>query len=398
MKKIKCSVFLMIILAFSFSLFSAENDLEFNRKLYSLSDNWAARYEIVKECYGTSQPEVLNEFFYEVLVDLQTDAKNLPTVTDQQFWDNTARIVCESLGKGKFLEAADVMWKIYPIAPSNELKTIILMAFGDMNAVNFNDHIVHILETLNMETGKDKQNAEMLAGGAIYALDILGQAESYRALFYAANGWYSNAVKKQADAALENLYKKIGSSVTEQINLLMVDPSVTLLMKQTALKRALELDLPASDIASIARNALAQSQGTVGVSADKNLRYQVSTLALTAMIDFKDTSVESVPYLEEAVKDTYGLDERIYAVRALGANGSPEAVRVLSDLVNSINEKAFQQLFRRDVEEDLLYETITALGQAGGEDAQKALSSIIAIDFYSAGIKRAAEEQLKNIM
>ena len=66
MKKIKCSVFLMIILAFSFSLFSAENDLEFNRKLYSLSDNWAARYEIVKECYGTSQPEVLNEFFYEV--------------------------------------------------------------------------------------------------------------------------------------------------------------------------------------------------------------------------------------------------------------------------------------------------------------------------------------------
>lgn len=398
MKKIKCLFFLLISIFLSLNLFSAEADLEFNKKLYSLSDNWTAKYEIVKECYDNFPPENLNEFFYDVLVDLQTDAKNLATVTDQQFWDLTARIVCESLGKGKFLDSSEVMWKIYPIAPSNELKTIILMAFGDMNAVGFNDHVIHILETLNMETNKDRQNAEMLAGGAVYALDVMGQAESYRALFYAANGWYSNSVKKQADSALENLYSKIGSSVTEQINLLMVDPSVTLLMKQTALKRALTLGLPPEDTASIARNALAQSQGTVGVSADKNLRYQVSTLALTALINLNDNSVESVPYLAEAVKDTYVLDERIYAVRALGVNGTPEAVKVLSDLVSSINERAFQQLFRREVEEDLLYETIAALGLAGGQEAQKALSSIIAIDFYSAGIIRAAKTQLKNVM
>ena len=90
------------------------------------------------------------------------------------------------------------------------------------------------------------------------------------------------------------------------------------------------------------------------------------------------------------------LEEKIYAIKTLGINGSDEAISALVAILTSYNDRSVSGLDITYADEDVIREIINTLGDSGHENANGILTEV-QFSGYSNGIIRKAKEALKKL-
>ncbi|HPB65988.1 MAG TPA: hypothetical protein PLW80_05465, partial [Spirochaetales bacterium] len=206
-----------------------------------------------------------------------------------------------------------------------------LIALGSMRADEYAERIALLLRDLNNEPTADKQGGEQVAYGCVIALERMRSPVGFAPLFFASEGWYSKRVRDQAERSLA---------------LVLADPSesVSALLRTETPPRmlralALELRSQAPAVGKTAVAALALSRGIAYAPRNRVEQGQLSELrvvAMNALASAGPGNGSAVPDMAEAYR-IGPTDERLVAMKALGAEKSPASAAALRDIILDLN-------------------------------------------------------------
>ena len=378
---------ILAFLLFTNSLFAQSSYANLYTNLYASASNWSSRFSPIQDFIKKepNSPECLS-FMQTVADDLIKEAKLVPNPGEKAAWDNCAEQVILFLSKKGTTQDAETFWKIYQVTKNPTIKSLALQGMGKLQSPLAANRLQLLLESMNDGSSAERLYSEEIAQGAILGLESLKAASSYRALFFASNSWYSGTTKRMALKALDTLILDDSSSVAKEMSAMILDPELSLTNVLTILNKSSEIELSSSEKSDIALAALTHAQNVLDSLKNKRVRNAIILEALNNL----DDNPENLPALRICLKETHSVEERVAAIRVLGKYNSEEALDLLSNLVEDINNKMELGFFRHEVEEPLIYETINSLGKIKNQKALQLLSSIVSISGYSNGIKQQA--------
>jgi hypothetical protein len=275
--------------------------------------------------------------------------------------------------------------------PEPLAKAEALIALGKMRALPYAERISLMLRDLNMGPTADRDSGEKVAYGCIVALERLKDPRGFPPVFYAADGWYSQRVRKQAERALPNILADPTDAIKELLRL------------ESPERKVQALRLNASSLAPVERKAeaaaLALALGHEKAARDKaeaRVMSELRKLALRSLVAYRARGPEAVPAELASYEYGYDIEERLLALSALGANGGDEAAAALRDLILKLD---------REQRAGVADETRNRLAKAAIENAgasknrilRPALVAVASNDRWSGGIILAAQNAVKEI-
>ncbi len=305
-------------------------------------------------------------------------------------WENLVRMSMNELAQFQAVDAAYLLYQVVKNY-SGIIKADAIMALGDMRATDYSGDIAMLLRNLNMNADPDKNNAELEAYSAIYALGRMKAVEGFSPVFYAHVGWYSRRTRTQAEQVLSEMLE----DPSEEILKILVDADY----KQKLIALNVELESGASPDGKEKVVIEALKLGVESHSSDptdKSDLYQLRVIALTACYQLGISNVSSLEYLARAYREADKLEEKILIVQAVGTNGSDQAIALMADWLTVFHEKMLSGLNPNNDEITLITQLIYGLEISGNELAKPVLSEI-EIYGYSNKINRAAAAALKKL-
>jgi predicted transcriptional regulator len=217
------------------------------------------------------------------------------------------------------------------------LKADAALALAQFHATEYADLLARDLSDLNLQPEQGRSAAmEAQAYGLVQALEQMHTPSGFAPVFMASIAWYSHAsqVRQIAKSALATMVADPSlqlKTIVETDN----DPA----HKLAALDAAMASQAPDANKAEVARAALAQG---LGVYLDKlqglNALAALRMAATKALVDTKDKSPASVSFFRNCIELKGATNDELLAVyTALGANASPDAVKLLADRMADYN-------------------------------------------------------------
>ncbi|MBU0926671.1 MAG: hypothetical protein KKA67_02875 [Spirochaetes bacterium] len=246
---------------------------------------------------------------------------------ERETYERLTRILLKSLGDFKYTNAASSVMRAVEDSPDPLTRAEALIALGSMRAVEYAERVSLLLRDLNNQPTADRDYGEKIAYGCVLALERMRSPLGFSPLFFASEGWYSKRVREQAERSL---------------TLVLDDPSDAvggIIAAETPPRmiRALALELrssaPASGKLRIA--SLALRRGIASSPRNRTEQTQLSELRVGAMNHIAaagpgDGAV--APDLAEAYR-IGPFDERLVALKALGAEKSSASAAALRDII-----------------------------------------------------------------
>lgn len=332
--------------------------------------------------------EVLSE-------DIIANLNNKRGVTEERDFIELTKLVVRELGELKSKKSAPLVYTIVKETKDPLLRAEAIISLGNMRADDYLNDIAFILRNLNMRPVKG-MSAELeaeakVAYGSIAALDRFRNIEGYSPVFFASLGWYDQRVRNYADKVL----KTIVENPTEA--LLPIVKSGTISEKNKAILEVASCSAPAEDKVSVAREALKQGQDVIPGSIQEGMTLTaIRKNAIKVIYSNKSSNPEDVDFLSRSISDGADLEEKIYAIRTLGINGSAEAVDALIARLSFYSERSLSGIDISYADQDVIKEIIVTLGNTGNSAASGALTEVQYSNF-SVGITRAAKEALTKL-
>lgn len=327
----------------------------------------------------------LNDLVYGNLSQFRTDRA---TYDD---WEILTRTIVRELGEIKGQTASDVVWDVARTAEVPLLKSEALIALGRMRAVEYAEPIAVMLRNLNFNTRSDREAAEIEAYGAVVALDKMKDPIGFEPLFYASIGWYSNRVTGLAEQALLEL----GDDPMPPLTGILMS-AADYRVKRSALNLGLRTDVPDAGKSDIAAAAL--SEGLKYSESDPTRIRQLAELrtdAVNGMIRFGVPEGDAPRLLNQAV-DEGELDEKLFAIQALGRSGGDDATGYLAERLSFYNDRQASGLALSREELTIVRQIIFSLGESGNRLGLEPLAQMAFLD-YTPSLIRDSKSAIEKI-
>ncbi len=388
------SVFVLLIL--SVSIFS-NNASDVWARLYKRPISPELKLSVMLNMVEINDRSMIPLFEEILMEEIVANLSNKRNVNQESSFIELAKLVVKKLGVLKAKGSASYIYQVYLNHQDSLLQAECLLALGSMRATEFIDDIEYILHTKNQRptkgayTSTDIHDESKVAFAAISALDRFRDIRGYSSIFFASIGWYSDRVTNYAD--------KVLSTVTEN----PVEALIPILVdgdyddKKKAIQEVYECNAPNEDKIIAARVALKQGHDNIPGSIRQSM--VLTTLRKRAIYttwQSRSTDTEDVYYITKSVRDGTDLEERVYAIKALGVNGSTEAISSLTTMLQEYNLRNAIGMGITFLEEDIIRELISTLGNSGNPEAEYALMEAI-YSGYPNGIIRKAKEALENL-
>jgi len=250
---------------------------------------------------------------------------------ERETYERFTRILLKGLGDARYSNSADSAMRAVEDSPDPLTKAEALIALGSMRAVEFAERISLMLRDLNNQPTADRDYGEKIAYGCVIALEKMRSPLGFAPLFFASEGWYSKRVRDQAELSLTQLLDDPSDAVGALF------PTET----PARLIRALDLELrstaPAAGKARIA--ALALARGISYSPKNRAEQNQLSELRVKAMNHIASAGPgdgSTASNIAEAYR-IGSYDERLVAMKALGAEKSAASAMALRDIILDID-------------------------------------------------------------
>ena len=307
---------------------------------------------------------------------------------ERETYEQLTRVLLKRLGEARYANAAASAMRAVEDSPDPLTRAEALIALGSMRAVEYAERVALMLRDLNAAPTADKAAGEQVAYGCVIALERMRSPVGFAPLFFASEGWYSKRVKEQAERSL---------------TLVLADPSeavAALLRTETPprMLRALALELrseaPASGKSAVA--ALALSRGIAYVPRNRIEQGQLSELRVSAM----NALAAAGPGDGSAVRDiaeAYRIgptDERLVAMKALGADKSSASASALRDIIIDLNSAQRAGLVD-ETRNALMRAALQYAAVNAGQELAPAIQAVLVNDGWSSGVLTLASAAQK---
>ena len=391
----KKRIVLFIFIVTSVFNISASDKAEVWSRLYKRSFLPELKYAImlnIVELNDRAMIPLLEEILSN---DIIANLNNKRSVTEERDFIELTKLVVSELGELKAKSSSSLVYTIAEETSDPLLKAEAVIALGNMRANNYIDEISLILRNINLRPVKglsaELEAESKIAYGSIAALDRFRNIQGYSSVFFASVGWYDQRVRFFADKVL----KTIVENPVEALIPIITDGSFS--DKDKAISEVQLCNAPEADKAKAAREALKQGFGNIPESIQEGMILTtIRKKAVRILISTRSKDPLDVSYLSEAIRDGADLEEKLYAIKALGLNGSDEAIEGLVSRLSYFNERSMNGLDISYAEQDLIKAIVITLGDTKNNKASAVLTEVQYSNF-STGIVRAAKESLKKL-
>jgi len=288
------------------------------------------KYTAATSAESIDDPEI-DPYFSDALDWALAARSSIKAGPERETYERLTRVLLKKLGDARYVNAAASVMRAVEDSPDPLTKAEALIALGSMRAVEYAERVAAMLRELNNFPTEDRDYGEKIAYGCALSLEKMRSPAGFEPLFFASEGWYSKRVRDQAAQSLELVLDDpsdaIGAIIAAETPARMV--------------RALDLEIrskaPAAGKARIA--ALALTRGIESNPRNRIEQGQLSELRAKAMNHLAaagpgDGSVSS------DLARAYGIgstDERLVALKAMGAEKSPASAQALSAIILDLN-------------------------------------------------------------
>jgi hypothetical protein len=293
-------------------------------------DTVEQKYAVATSIVSINDPAAASYFANTLDWALSTRSA-LRTMSERETYERLTRILLKSLGEWRYTNAADSVMRAVEDSPDALTKAEALIALGNMRAVEYAERISLMLRDLNNEPSADREFGEKIAYGCILALEKMRSPVGFAPLFFASEGWYSKRVRDQALRSLPLILDDPSEAVS---GLIKVETPPRMI-------RALDLELrsaaPAGAKTSVAKLAL--SMGIKASPRNRTEQNQLSELRMKAMNALAAAGTGDGSTASD-IAEAYKIapqDERLVALKALGADKSSATAAVLRDIIVGLN-------------------------------------------------------------
>ena len=351
----------------------------------------AARYSATLNLVTNGDPAGAEYVADALTLELEARSTIRPGVQTEAY-ERLLQLMAKALGDWRYSNAAASLWRVVQESTEPLTQAEALISLGAIRATEYGERISLMLTDLNSRPARDPEAGEKLAYGAILALERMRFSSGFRAVFFAADAWYSQRVKEQAQTSLP---------------LILADPSVELLdilrvESNPRRLRALQFSL-ASSLSGEQKIAIARLALQVGIQTNPANRAEATVLAnlrklsLNALVDLGDrsgaaaTDFTAAYHLAERNND---VDEKLLALRAMGNDRSAASARELAIIITRLNDD--QQAGRVNEERNrLMQAALEYAAISRSRELYAALQQVNINNGWSNTIIRLANEALQ---
>jgi len=345
------------------------------------------KYTAATSAESIDDPEIA-PYFSDALDWALAARSSIKAGPERETYERLTRVLLKKLGDARYANAAASAMRAVEDSPDPLTKAEALIALGSMRAVEYAGRISLILRELNNQPTADRDSGEKVAYGCVLALEKMRSPVGFAPLFFASEGWYSKRVRDQAERSialiLEDPSEAIGAIIAEETPPRMI--------------RALDLEFrsaaPAAGKARIA--ALALVRGIEVNPRNRTEQNQLSELRVKAMnhlaaVGPGDGSVS--PSLAEAYR-IGSPDERLVALKALGAERSSASAAVLRDIIIDMNSAQSAGLVD-ETRTVLMRAALQAAAANAGKELAPAIQVVLLNSGWSSGVVSLASAAQK---
>ena len=253
--------------------------------------------------------------------------------SDRETYERLTQVLVSSLGQARYTNAAISVMRVVDDSQDPLTKAEALIALGTMRAVEYAERIALLLRDLNNQPTSDPEYGEKIAYGCVIALERMRSPLGFAPLFFASEGWYTKRTRDQA---------------TQSLSLILDDPSdaiSAILSTESPARmiRALELELRSSAPSEAKKRVseLALARGIAFSPRNKIEMNQLSELRVKAMNALASAG-KGDGGAAENIAEAYAIgafDERLVALKALGADKSTPAALALQNIILDLDAK-----------------------------------------------------------
>lgn len=384
---------IIALLSFSVPALFADEELDFYTEQFNNAGTVLEQFGVVKTVINQSIAEA-DSFYATALSALLFEYPNVKSAQERQAADGMAILLVQELGKDRYVEAGQNVWRVVNTFSNALVKSEALIALGRMNAVDLLPHVAQTLADTTTCGPVNRTSGERIAYGAITALANYKDPSGYLPVFFAANGWYQSWVKKAANDALPVL----SEDPAEQLIAAIQDAAYTYDQKLLALKTIERSGTSDENKVKAATTALIV--GWAGSSADSDARYKRVQLRKTALgmisaYGAGDGEASILNYLNWSYRYAADDEEQLTAVTAFSKLASDEAVQYLGVYIIEINEKKARGTLAVQ-DERRIRALIAGLGNTHNQTAKNYLQAVLSINWTNQ-IHKITQQALNNL-
>jgi hypothetical protein len=385
MKRI-ASIVLVLALGVVFGF--ADETTEIYKILYQQAEGLPQKYAAALNLVGLNDKSTA-PVLASALDELIATQKNYQAGVDQELYAQTVRLLCQALGDYKYEASASSLWTVAQDVADPLAEAEAIMALGKIRDLDYAERIALKLRDLNFQPTADRDAGEKVAYGCIVALDKLKDSRGFSPVFFAADAWYSQRVRQQAAQSLPNIADDPTDAIKAILGSESPDRQLRALMAETASKAKSDRKIEAA--------ILALNLGHLKVPHDKSEAKTLSDLrklALRSFIAYKATGADPVDGCSSSYANGLDDEERLFALAALGVNGSDPAASALRDILLKLNEDQ-QAGVTDETRNRMAKAAIDAASSSKNKLVKPALVAISIDEKWSGGVIAAAQVALK---
>jgi HEAT repeat protein len=369
------AILTLILLACAATLATADEKSAVWERIYRNAVNDEMRYAVLLN---------IRELHDRQFGNLLTDALNDLVARRIELGDNNqveikvrlATAIVQELGDLKEVAAADQVYQVYKeIQNYPFLKSEAAMALGKMRATDYVANLARDLSDINLQPDRDKAAAqEIVAFGLVQALATMRDARGFEPVFFASIGWYSSQRKVKETA--KTMLKTMVDDPTEPLSKIIKDQPLPV-NKLKALEAEADSKAPSAGKSKVALVALEDGVRVIAKDIVEATQWgDLRKKALAVLTQNKDKTPEATVLYRQQYK-TAGLArdtiEVLQVLQVLGANGTPDALAFLIELMQGFNVRANSAGLNTDFDIQQVRTILQAFKVAGDPAARPVL-------------------------
>jgi hypothetical protein len=345
------------------------------------------KYAVATSMVSINDPAAAS-FFGSALDWALSTRSAIRSMSERETYERLTRILLKSLGEWRYTNAAESVMRAIEDSPDALTKAEALIALGNMRAVEYAERISLMLRDLNNEPSADRDAGEKIAYGCVLSLEKMRSPVGFAPLFFASEGWYSKRVRDQASRSLPLILDDPSDAVSA---LIRVETPPRMI-------RALELELrsaaPAGSKVAVAKLALAM--GIKASPRNRTEQNQLSELRVKAMNALAASGAGDGSAASD-IAEAYKIgptDERLVALKALGADKSSATASVLRDIIIGLNADQLAGIVD-ETKNSLMRSAMQNAAISANKDLMPAIQLVLINNGWSSGILSLASAAQK---
>ncbi len=399
---------LIALLSFIVPALFAQTDVDFYKAQFNNAGTLIERLAVVKTVVNQNVSGA-DSFYADALNSLLSGYPNVRTTQDHQAANEMAILLVQSLGKNQYTDAAPNVWKTVKTFSDAMVKSEALISLGQMGATDLLPNVAQTLVDTNTQGPVNRTSGERIAYGAITALASFKDTSGYAPVFFAANGWYRNWVRKTANDALS----QIAEDPAEPLISIIQDPSYSYEQKLLALSTIEKSSSSDDNKGKAAAYALAfgwRGSSSSAQRQEKIVQIRKNALVMLSKYGSGGVSVQGAAddsseeatlefsveyYLNRSYRYSADTEEQLYTIDAFAKIASDSAVSYMGTYTTELNDRKIRRSLSH-TDERRIRALIHALGATKNQNAKPHLQAILQVN-WTEYILQQAQQTMDNL-